>query len=266
MFEQAESSLTETASVGGMSAENTRAGSPRYSEPECYPCRMSLKYLIFSVYYRVYAEDGAIPSGNPVYTDDPSLGRILAKLVTPPHTAISVKRCLSHVENIDDKISTKLFVATSSQTPMDDTGRISILAYPGPGCTPNEPMALVAVSTGGRSLHAIRVTIPAPDPPAVLARRPTALRSVMAALPPALIHRSVVAVIPPASKLHHATARSLAPLPSQSGQAHSRDAHENQLDAQAPDTVFLPSVEGPTPFETRYCKYHKELFEIAHYI
>jgi hypothetical protein len=193
---------------------------------------MSLKYLIFSVYYRVYAEDGAIPSGNPVYTDDPSLGRILAKLVTPPHTAISVKRCLSHVENIDDKISTKLFVATSSQTPMDDTGRIS-LTYPGPGCTLNEPMALVAVSAGGRPLHAIRpVTwIPPLGPPAVLERRPTAAL------------RSVMAVIPPALKLHHATARSLAPLPSLSGPAHFQDARENQLDAQAPDAVFLPSVE-----------------------
>lgn len=27
---------------------------------------------------------------------------------------------------------------------MDDAGRVSILAYPGPGCSPNEPMALVA--------------------------------------------------------------------------------------------------------------------------
>jgi hypothetical protein len=93
----------------------------------------------------VYAGDGAVPSANPVYTDDPSLGRIGAKLVTPPHTVLNLKRCLSRIENIDVNIQTSLFVSPSSQAPMDDTGRVSILAYPGPGCTPNEPMALVAM-------------------------------------------------------------------------------------------------------------------------
>ena len=35
---------------------------------------------------------------------------------------------------------------------MDDTGRVSILAYPGPGHTPNELIALVAKFSGaGRS-------------------------------------------------------------------------------------------------------------------
>jgi hypothetical protein len=85
---------------------------------------------------------------NPVYTDDPSLGRIAAELVTPPHTVISLKRCLSGIENIDDNIPTTLFVAASSQTPMDDAVHVSILAYPGPGCTPNEPMAFVAKFSG----------------------------------------------------------------------------------------------------------------------
>lgn len=111
----------------------------------------SLIYF-FPVYYRLYAEDGAIQSMNPVYTDDPSLGRIAAELVTPPHTVISLKRCLSGIENIDDNIPTTLFVAASSQTPMDDGVRVSILAYPGPGCTPDEPMAFVAKFSGvGRS-------------------------------------------------------------------------------------------------------------------
>jgi hypothetical protein len=96
------------------------------------------------VYYRLYAEDGAIPSANPVHSDNLYLGRIPAELVTPPHTAASLRRCLSNVENIDDKISTTLFIAASSRNPMDDTGHLSILADPGPGCTPNEPIALVA--------------------------------------------------------------------------------------------------------------------------
>ena len=96
---------------------------------------------------------------NPVYSDDPYLGSIPAILVTPPHTAASLKRCLSNVEKIDDKIPTTLFIATSSQNPMGDNGHLSILSDPGPGCTPNEPMALVAQlpDVGRRSLSMIAV-------------------------------------------------------------------------------------------------------------
>ena len=100
---------------------------------------------ISSVYYRTYAEDGPIPSKNPVYSDDPNLGRILAKRVTPPHTVINLKKCLSNAEDIDKNITASLFVSASSQTPMDDSGHVSILAYPGPGCAPHEPMALIAM-------------------------------------------------------------------------------------------------------------------------
>lgn len=69
----------------------------------------------------------------------------MAKLVTPPHTVINLKRCLSGIEGIDVSDCTALFVSASSQTPMDDKGRVSILGYPGPGCTPNEPLALLAM-------------------------------------------------------------------------------------------------------------------------
>ena len=102
----------------------------------------------FSVYYRVYAEDGAIPSFRPVYSDDPYRGRIKATMVALPHTARSLRRCLSSIEHIDRNTPTRLFIATSSQTPMKDAGRVSILANPGPGCTPNEPMVLVANISG----------------------------------------------------------------------------------------------------------------------
>jgi hypothetical protein len=97
------------------------------------------------VYYRVYAEDGAVESVNPVHSDDPYLGHISAELVTPPLTVISLKRCLSGVENIGGETAiTSLFVSASSQTPMDDGDRMSILEDRGPGYTPNDPIALVA--------------------------------------------------------------------------------------------------------------------------
>lgn len=132
----------------GSSADITKPAGPRYSELGCYPHPKLLDDKLLSVYYRVYAEDGAIPSTNHVYSDDPYLGRILAELVAPPHVVISLKRCLLSVENIDNTTIASLFIASSSRTPMDDGGRVSILAYPGPGCTPNEPMALVVKLSG----------------------------------------------------------------------------------------------------------------------
>ena len=118
----------------------------------------------------MYAEDGAIPSVKPAFSDDLYLGRIMAKIVAPPHTAGSLKHCLSSIENIDDNISTSLFVSASSQAPMDDAGRLPELGHSGPGCTPGEPMALVAMISdhGRRSLDELRpetVLLPLQDGP-----------------------------------------------------------------------------------------------------
>jgi hypothetical protein len=93
----------------------------------------------FSVYYRVYTANRATRSVNPT-TDDPYLGRISAENIPPPHTVQSLKRCISSSEYIECGTRTQLFLTVSSQIPMKDNCRVSI---PGPGCTPNEPMALV---------------------------------------------------------------------------------------------------------------------------
>ena len=39
---------------------------------------------------------------------------------------------------------------------MEDSGHVSILAYPGPGCTPHEPMALVAAISSSSEAAAPR--------------------------------------------------------------------------------------------------------------
>jgi hypothetical protein len=156
VFSQTESSVADTRVEE--SPDITPAGT-RYSTLECNPYCNSLIYLMFSVYYRLYTEDESIPSANPIYSNDPSLGRISADVVTPPHTAISLKRCLLAVENIDASISTSLFVTTSTQEPLDDKAKVWIVNFPGPGCTPNEPMALVAkVSGADRSALEVKKT------------------------------------------------------------------------------------------------------------
>jgi hypothetical protein len=139
---------SETVSLGETSGEITGPAGPRYSELKFHPYRDALNVPIFSVYYRVYAEDGAIPTANPVYCDDSYLGRILAQIVAPPQTAGSVKLCLSTFENVDPGITTILCLSLSSQSAMDFTSRLSILTHPGPGCTPHDPMALVVECSG----------------------------------------------------------------------------------------------------------------------
>jgi hypothetical protein len=103
---------------------------------------MTLNDLIFSVYYRVYTEDGAIPTKHPTYSDDMYLGRIMAELVAPPHTATSIMRYISKIEEIDHSPKSKLFSDISSKSPMSD-GIISILTSGCPGSMPENPMAFL---------------------------------------------------------------------------------------------------------------------------
>jgi len=103
------------------------------------------------VYYRVYTEDGAIPSKSPVYSDDPYLARIWAKQVALPRTVMSLKRCLSAVESISDHSGTSLFVSAKSETPMDVTSRLSLTSSSDPGSTPDDPIILFAKVIGGES-------------------------------------------------------------------------------------------------------------------
>ena len=104
------------------------------------------------VYYRIYAEDGAIPSETPVAHGDPFLGRINARYVPPPHTAKAVKRSISKVENFKDCTITSLFLTPYTQSPIGDADEITILNCTGPGSTPQEPLALVAkISESERS-------------------------------------------------------------------------------------------------------------------
>ena len=85
-----------------------------------------------------------LPSNTPVSPGDPFLGRIKIGSVPPPRTARTVKRCIAKKEIIKDRENTSLFLTSYSQTPMDDTDKVSILNGTGPGSAPQEPLALVA--------------------------------------------------------------------------------------------------------------------------
>ena len=98
---------------------------------------------ILLVYYRIYAEDGAIPSKTPT-TGYPFVGHIKARSVPPPHTVKAVKHSIAKVEGIKDPTTSGLFLTPCSQSPMGDADIVNILKGTGPGSSPQEPLALVA--------------------------------------------------------------------------------------------------------------------------
>ena len=136
-----EVSLTDT--LGVVEVATPRRYSKRPSDKFKFFVHFSFVWILL-VYYRIYAEDGAIPSKAPAAPDDPFLGCIKARSVAPPHTAKAVKHRIAKMENIKDRTNTSLFLTPYSQSPMDDADRVTILNQTGPGSTPQEPLALVA--------------------------------------------------------------------------------------------------------------------------
>ena len=94
------------------------------------------------VYYLLYADGYEIPSKVANDPEEPSLGRIRADSIAPPHTPTTIKRCISRVERNRALSYADLFADTSCDTPLTE-GHISILRTDGPGLSPNEPMAIV---------------------------------------------------------------------------------------------------------------------------
>ena len=94
------------------------------------------------MYYRLYADDYEMSSKVALDPEEPSLGRIRADSVTPPHTPASIKRCISRVEKTPALAHAHLFADVLCDTPLKE-GHISILHTDGPGRSPNEPMAIV---------------------------------------------------------------------------------------------------------------------------
>ena len=98
--------------------------------------------LLRKVYYLLYADDYEMASKVVIDPERPSLGRILADSVPPPHSPASIKRCISRVERTPGLAYADLFADISSDTPLKE-GHISILRTDGPGISPNDPMAIV---------------------------------------------------------------------------------------------------------------------------
>ena len=103
---------------------------------------MSILIHLCPVYYRLYATDGAIKSFNPIYSNDLFTSRILPKSLTPPHTALSIKKYLCKIEGLAGS-NASLFESLSSDIAVADSTRLTLRGHLGAGISPREPMALV---------------------------------------------------------------------------------------------------------------------------
>ena len=83
-----------------------------------------------------------MPSKVAIDPEEPSLGRIRADSVPPPHSAASIKRCISRVEKNPELAHAALFADISCETPLEE-GHIPILCTDCPGLSPDKPMAIV---------------------------------------------------------------------------------------------------------------------------
>ena len=89
----------------------------------------------------LYSDGVQMPSKVAINPDEPSLGRIRADYVTPPHTLTSFKQYLSRVERNAKLVHIANILEDPCDTPLKE-GHISFRTD-GPGLSSDEPMAVV---------------------------------------------------------------------------------------------------------------------------
>ena len=109
------------------------------------------------MYYQLYADDYEIPSKAANDPEEPSLGRIRADSIAPPHSPTSIKLCISRVEGNPALVHSHLFMDSTCDSPLKE-GHISILHTDGPGLSPIKPMAIVQADVQVKSPLPVAVT------------------------------------------------------------------------------------------------------------
>jgi len=97
------------------------------------------------VYYQIHKQKrGAVLSKRPADSNDSYVGRISVDFIPPPHTAASIMRYISNIEELDGTRESQLFTSISGKSPIE--GHVSILTIDRPGSTPEDPMAFVQLA------------------------------------------------------------------------------------------------------------------------
>jgi hypothetical protein len=102
------------------------------------------------VYYKMFDEKGPLNIRDPIYCNNPYIGRVNTSDIPPPHIASSLVRriCAKEGKENNDPFSAELFKTISSPKAYDIREPLSLLNPDRPGSKPEEPLVLKVVYTG----------------------------------------------------------------------------------------------------------------------
>ena len=113
-----------------------------------YGAALQLYYVLFesrphefSVYYRVYDDDGEIVPKTFYDENNPSLGRVNTLSVPPPYTVSSLKNCVIKSEGVSGN-TVQLFEDEDSESAMNDDDALTLLSDTFPGFIEDRPIAI----------------------------------------------------------------------------------------------------------------------------
>ena len=130
------------ASGGPKNLLNGGLHKPRYSASDELQIAIDNTTDYYLVYYRVYRKQGAIVSKTSFDPDDNFLGRIDKFSIAPPHNVSSLKSRIAKVEGgITKKI--RIFKDTDGEVLMREFDAVPLLAEVYPGCTVENPIAVI---------------------------------------------------------------------------------------------------------------------------
>jgi hypothetical protein len=128
------------------------------------------------VFYQVFDKKcNPLLIKQPPDPNNPYVGRIGVDTIPPPHTAASIKRCISRAEGLGFSNQSQIFPFVSSPNPIDQ-GHIPILTSECPGSTSDQPIAIVNTSSISSPL---RIDTPMPLPRRGGGVAPSPCRSLM---------------------------------------------------------------------------------------
>ena len=108
---------------------------------QLYSLLFAIRPHEFSVYYRVYDDDGEIVSKTSFDENNLSLGRVNTLSVPPPQTVFSLKNRIIISEDLSGD-NVQLFEDEASNSAMNDSDALALLSDTFPGSTEDRPMAI----------------------------------------------------------------------------------------------------------------------------
>jgi hypothetical protein len=97
------------------------------------------------VYYQTFGHDAPRLSKQAFDPDEPTVGRVLARNIAPPRTALIIKRYLAKLEDINESLLADLYLndGQGDGEPVQDNVRVPITLEHGPGFTREAPLAII---------------------------------------------------------------------------------------------------------------------------